>query len=204
MATKNCQQQSGVTKTETTTENGSQPPPPPAKQWSRLTSAASTCCQCITRAAQQAPVYKFDCSTNFLYDFRFNPERKADMNPLAWMPFGGGPRNCVGMRFALLEMKIAMAKILKFYAIHKCEETKIPLPVAKISFRSPSEGIYVTLSKRQKWSGFSFTSSYVRTLKLSKIWMPDSITNCLSFVQISCCRSDSSKAKRLMWIEIVS
>ena len=79
---------------------------------------------------------------------RFSSSRRSDFDPLAWMPFGAGPRNCIGMRFALLEVKIAMARILKQYVIHRCPETQVPLPVSKVSFRSPTEGIYLTLSKR--------------------------------------------------------
>lgn len=84
---------------------------------------------------------------NFLS--RFTAERKAAMDPLAWIPFGGGPRNCVGMRFGLLEVKIAMTRILKQFIIHQCPETEDPVPVSQSFFRGPSEGIYITLSKRE-------------------------------------------------------
>ncbi|KAM7314967.1 putative cytochrome P450 [Ixodes scapularis] len=46
--------------------------------------------------------------------YRFDPERFADgrntHHPAAYLPFGLGPRGCIGKRFALLEIKMAMYK----------------------------------------------------------------------------------------------
>ncbi|XP_066961970.1 cytochrome P450 6k1-like [Macrobrachium rosenbergii] len=43
---------------------------------------------------------------------RFMPENKADIVPYTHMPFGGGPRNCIAMRFALMEAKVALSTLL--------------------------------------------------------------------------------------------
>ncbi|XP_037522267.1 cytochrome P450 3A29-like [Rhipicephalus sanguineus] len=48
---------------------------------------------------------------------RFSPENKAQIDPSVYQPFGQGPRNCVGMRFAQLEMKLTMAKLLAKYKL---------------------------------------------------------------------------------------
>ena len=49
----------------------------------------------------------------------FHPERFASKrHPLAWVAFGAGPRQCVGMRFALVEMKLALIRLLQSYTIH--------------------------------------------------------------------------------------
>ncbi|XP_054923749.1 cytochrome P450 3A4-like [Dermacentor andersoni] len=48
---------------------------------------------------------------------RFSPENKCQVDPTVYQPFGQGPRNCVGMRFAQLEMKLAMAKLLAQYKL---------------------------------------------------------------------------------------
>uniref|UniRef100_H2ZPA6 Uncharacterized protein n=1 Tax=Ciona savignyi TaxID=51511 RepID=H2ZPA6_CIOSA len=54
----------------------------------------------------------------------FNPDRMEDMSkidPMIYQPFGAGPRNCIGMRFALLEIKITFAKLLLKFDLDVCE-----------------------------------------------------------------------------------
>ena len=44
----------------------------------------------------------------------FKPERflERQFSPSEYLPFGGGNRRCIGMAFALFEMKIVLAKVL--------------------------------------------------------------------------------------------
>ena len=56
---------------------------------------------------------------------RFTPEEKAKRPALCHIPFGWGPRNCVGMRFALMEVKMALIEILQKYKFVRTPETEV-------------------------------------------------------------------------------
>ncbi|XP_055954114.1 cytochrome P450 3A8-like isoform X1 [Argiope bruennichi] len=58
---------------------------------------------------------------------RFMPEEKAKRDPYSYIPFGAGPRNCVGMRFALTQIKVCLAHIIATFKISRCPQTKVPL-----------------------------------------------------------------------------
>jgi cytochrome P450 len=65
------------------------------------------------------------------------------------MSFGVGPRNCVGMRFALMELKVALANILHQYNILPGEKIEQGMKRQETFTLSP-EAIYVKLEKRSK------------------------------------------------------
>ncbi|CAO2630636.1 Cytochrome P450 3A1 [Lemmus lemmus] len=56
---------------------------------------------------------------------RFSKENKGSINPYVFMPFGNGPRNCIGMRFALMMMKLAITKVLQNFSFQPCKETQV-------------------------------------------------------------------------------
>ena len=56
---------------------------------------------------------------------RFKAEERAKRPLLAHLPFGFGPRNCIGMRFALLEAKIALIELLKRYTFVRAPDTEV-------------------------------------------------------------------------------
>ena len=58
---------------------------------------------------------------------RFTDEEKAKRPQFCYCPFGSGPRNCIGMRFALLEAKIALIELMKNFTFIKAPETEVIL-----------------------------------------------------------------------------
>lgn len=63
---------------------------------------------------------------------RFLPENKTPAMAWAWQPFGAGPRNCIGMRFAQMEMKITLAKLLTKYRLSSDSEPQDDIRIAVI------------------------------------------------------------------------
>ena len=47
--------------------------------------------------------------------YRFLKEDKEKRHPLAHMPYGHGPRICIGMKLALMETKMALAALIREY-----------------------------------------------------------------------------------------
>ncbi|XP_044255035.1 probable cytochrome P450 6a23 [Tribolium madens] len=71
---------------------------------------------------------------------RFSEENKSKRPDFTWIPFGEGPRLCIGMRFGLLQTKVGLTTILKNYKIKLNSKTKVPLIMDKKSFISSAEG----------------------------------------------------------------
>jgi cytochrome P450 len=93
--------------------------------------------------AQRHPDYWPDPDT-------FRPERFLDkdrkVDPYAWIPFGGGARRCIGMSFALLEMRVVLATLFSTLRLSPAGK---PAALTLRSFLfAPKEGARVVLEGR--------------------------------------------------------
>jgi cytochrome P450 len=77
---------------------------------------------------------------------RFAPDREAVRPRFAYIPFGGGPRGCIGNQFAMIEAQLIVAMIAQRYRIDLVPDPNIR-PEPLITLR-PTPGIRARLRKR--------------------------------------------------------
>lgn len=100
------------------------------------------------------PVYSLHRDPEFFPDpEKFDPERfsakaKESRDPFTFIGFGNGPRNCVGMRFAQMEMKLVMARLLKRYTFVVATDTRVPVELKLVLGLGPKGGIVLGVKKR--------------------------------------------------------
>ncbi|XP_017066146.1 probable cytochrome P450 6a13 [Drosophila eugracilis] len=79
---------------------------------------------------------------------RFDPEMVKARHPFAYLPFGEGPRNCIGERFGKLQVKVGLAYILRDFKFSKTEKTQIPLKFSSRTFLiTTQEGIHLRMDR---------------------------------------------------------
>lgn len=79
---------------------------------------------------------------------RFSKKNKDSINPYIYLPFGTGPRNCIGMRFAMMNMKLAVIRVLQNFSFKPCKETQIPLEIDSQGLIRPQKPIVLKAELR--------------------------------------------------------
>lgn len=77
---------------------------------------------------------------------RFLPERSAGRSRFAYLPFGAGPRQCIGMGMALMESVIVLATLRQRYRLELVSGHRVELDPS-VTLR-PANGIRTTLRRR--------------------------------------------------------
>ncbi|XP_055697212.1 cytochrome P450 6a9-like [Phlebotomus papatasi] len=79
---------------------------------------------------------------------RFTEENIKNRHPYAWLPFGEGPRICVGMRFGMMQTRVGLAHFLSKYRVRTSPKTAIPPVLEPASgVMSPKGGMWLKLDK---------------------------------------------------------
>jgi len=78
---------------------------------------------------------------------RFSPEGRAALPKGAYVPFGGGSRTCIGMRFGLLEVKAIATALLRRFSIELAAPSR-PMSIRQMPTLSPRGGLPLVVRER--------------------------------------------------------
>jgi len=81
---------------------------------------------------------------------RFDPDRflRGRPSPSEWFPFGGGHRRCIGAAFAMYEMKMILAAVLKRTSL-RLASNYVARPIRRGVILAPSKGVPSMLEDRR-------------------------------------------------------
>lgn len=82
---------------------------------------------------------------------RFTKENIATRHPYAWIPFGKGPRDCVGMRFGMMQTRLGIATVLNNFTVSPSGRTPIPIKFQPdATLITPEGGMHLNIEPLDK------------------------------------------------------
>lgn len=80
---------------------------------------------------------------------RFSTEEKESRHPMAYLPFGAGPRTCIAERFGMMQSMLGVALLLKNFRFSVCDMTPKSLNFDPYNVRvfNSKEGIVLKVEK---------------------------------------------------------
>jgi cytochrome P450 len=78
---------------------------------------------------------------------RFAPERRSAIGRYSYLPFGAGPRVCIGSAFAMQQMIVTLATIARHFRLDLAPSHRV-VPVHRVTLR-PEGGMIMTI--RSRW-----------------------------------------------------
>lgn len=79
---------------------------------------------------------------------RFTKKNIAARHPYAWIPFGRGPRECIGMRFGMMQIRLGICSILRNFQVTTSAKTPERIEFVKdAQLLAPQGGMHLKLTR---------------------------------------------------------